>query len=325
VPLRPEPGPARLRLALARRGKLLAVAACVGLLLPLSAGVQPRLPAGLGWLLDLAVHWQWLWLGLLGAALALCAAARSWRWLVLALVGTAPWWAATASLEPSADADAPGRTLTVASANVHLDNADAGRLLQWVRALQADVVVVLEVSPAMAGALAAACDYPHRKVLAAHDPFGMALLSRHPLRDVQVLRLRAGPPALQALVDAPSGPASVTALHTMPPIVGPHAVAERDADITEALGRARAAGAPALVAGDFNATPWSSGLRAAQAQGFARALGLAPTWPAFGAGVFGIPIDHVLADSRWRVVQSGRGPDLGSDHLPVYARLRRVD
>jgi endonuclease/exonuclease/phosphatase (EEP) superfamily protein YafD len=111
----------------------------------------------------------------------------------------------------------------------------------------------------------------------------------------------------------------------MPPIVGPRGLLDRDADIAEVARQAVATGEAAIVVGDLNATPWSSGLRAAAAQGFLSAQGLAPTWPASVARVFGIPIDHVLADSRhWRVVQSGRGPQIGSDHLPVFARLQRL-
>lgn len=321
--------PAGLRPALARRGKGLAVIAGLGLLLPLAVPVQAHLPHGVAWVLDLAVHWQWFWLALLAIALLLCAAGRAWGWLGLALLGVLPGWTASPTLAPAdgrADTGALGAVLTVASANVHLSNGDAGRLLQWVRALQADVVVVLEVSPAMAEALAAAADYPHQKRLPADHPFGIALLSRHPLREVAVLRLRAGPPALRALVDAPAGAVGVVALHTMPPIVGPRGLLERDIDIAEAASQARAAAAAAVVAGDLNATPWSSGLRAAQAQGFLRAQGLAPTWPVPVAVAFGIPIDHVLASSaHWRVLETGRGPDVGSDHLPVYARLRRLD
>lgn len=318
---------------------MLAVLAGGGLLLPLVVPWQPHLPLTMAWLLDLAVHWQWLWLALLGLALALCALGRAWRWLGLAALAALPGWMASDALAPAGPAgpvgmigqtagtasmparDAP---FTVASANVHLDNTDAAPLLRWVRALQADVVVVLEVSPALAPGLEAAGDFPHRHLLPADNPFGIALLSRHPLRDVQVVRLRAGPLAVQAVVEAPGGPVHVTALHTMPPIVGPAGLVMRDLDIAELVDQAAATGLPAVVAGDLNATAWSSGLRVAEARHFVRAQGLAPTWPVPLASVMGIPIDHVLADRRrWRVQETGRGPDLGSDHRPVYARLRR--
>lgn len=323
--------PSGLGPALARRGKELAVLAGLGLLLPLAVPLQAHLPAGVAWVLDLAVHWQWFWLALLGVALLLCAAGRArhpWRWLPWVLLGALPWWTASPRLAPAdggAGAGTPGAVFTVATANVHLGNADASRLLQWVWALQADVVVVLEVSPAMARALAAATHYPHQKLLPADHPFGIALLSRYPLREATVLRLQAGVPAWHALVDTPSGLASVAALHTMPPIVGPRGLIDRDADIAAVVHQAQAAGTAAIVAGDLNATAWSSGLRVAQARGFLRAQGLAPTWPLPLARGFGIPIDHVLASPHWRVVESGRGPDVGSDHLPVFARLQRVD
>ena len=34
---------------------------------------------------------------------------------------------------------------------------------------------------------------------------------------------------------------------------------------------------------------------------------------------------HVLASAHWRLLSSERGPDLGSDHLPVLARVELID
>ena len=78
---------------------------------------------------------------------------------------------------------------------------------------------------------------------------------------------------------------------------------------------------PTVVAGDLNATPWSPAFNELDDLGLRRATGLAPTWPSALHGISGIPIDHVPASRHWRLVASGRGPDPGSDHRPVIARL----
>jgi endonuclease/exonuclease/phosphatase (EEP) superfamily protein YafD len=78
---------------------------------------------------------------------------------------------------------------------------------------------------------------------------------------------------------------------------------------------------PLIVAGDLNATPWSSAFAVAARHGLDRASGLAPTWPRRHVG---IPIDHVLADTHWRRGEAQRGPDIGSDHLPVRVALHPV-
>lgn len=87
------------------------------------------------------------------------------------------------------------------------------------------------------------------------------------------------------------------------------------------LAEHRTHGLPGLVAGDLNATAWSSALHQAQRQGFRRTTPLIPTRPSALRSVSGIPIDHVLASPEWRTVESLRGPDIGSDHFPVAVRL----
>jgi endonuclease/exonuclease/phosphatase (EEP) superfamily protein YafD len=82
---------------------------------------------------------------------------------------------------------------------------------------------------------------------------------------------------------------------------------------------------PAIVAGDFNQPVevavfrryWSDLGDAFSEAGF----GLGPTkftrW-------FGARIDHILHDSEWRARRSWVGPDIGSDHRPVFAELEWV-
>lgn len=77
-----------------------------------------------------------------------------------------------------------------------------------------------------------------------------------------------------------------------------------------------------LLAGDLSATPWSSALIGTERAGLSRATGLSPTW---SSRHIGIPIDHVLASRHWRRSAYTRGPDIGSDHLPVRVALQWAD
>lgn len=82
-----------------------------------------------------------------------------------------------------------------------------------------------------------------------------------------------------------------------------------------------------IVLGDFNATPWSFGLgRLVRASGLTRWSRAQFSWPVPAAmdrliPVPVLPIDHVLTGDHWQVVSLTRGPDLGSDHFPLTARL----
>lgn len=74
---------------------------------------------------------------------------------------------------------------------------------------------------------------------------------------------------------------------------------------------------PFLVMGDFNTSPWARiyrqtpGTRAGDPT-------LEVTFPA-SALLLGIPIDHIKFGGGLRVTEHHVGPDIGSDHLPVFA------
>lgn len=313
-----------LKLAIARRLKWLFAAAAAGLLLPLAARLSDPLPNAMAWVLDLAVHWQWLYAGALCiCAMALALLTRGLTWLIGLLAAALPWFTAAPPADAAADASAPGSssTFTLATANVEVNNTDPERLLHWLRGVQADAVVVLEVSPAIARALEAQTDFAVRKVLPSDDPFGIALLSRHPASQLQVRQLGAGIDYITARLQWHGRELAVSAVHTMPPLFGASSYRARDGDIAKMLAEHRVHGSPALVAGDLNATAWSSALFQAQREGFRRTTSLMPTWPTALHSISGIPIDHVLASPEWRVAESLRGPDIGSDHFPVAVRL----
>lgn len=267
-------------------------------------------------LIDLASHWQWLLLaGLL--LMGTIAAWRQPRWALLLLAAPLPWWTA-ASRAPEA---LPGSSvLAIASANVFYGHHDAQPLLRWVMAEQPDLLVVLELSPEFAEGLVALPGYPHRQVLPQADAFGLAVLSRHPLQDTQIVTDGDGIPQIQTTLQWRGRRVALTAMHPMPPMSTHYRRSLNDK--LQTLARAAQARAePSLVVGDLNATAWAASFAGLEARGLRRSTGLAPTWPALGRGCFGIPIDHVLVSPHWAVVGSANGPDVGSDHLPILVRL----
>jgi endonuclease/exonuclease/phosphatase (EEP) superfamily protein YafD len=281
-----------------------------------------RMLAGTGgvleWLIDLAAHWQWLFLAILLPS-AVVAASKDRRWVVLLLAAPLPWLSVSA---PAVQMPVtPGAaTFSVASANVFFRNHDAGRLVRWVARVQPDVVVILELTPAYAEGLKALDGYPHRHVIAQDDAFGIAILSRHPLIQVQELRDAQGIPLVRAKIRWRDRLIGLAALHPMPP-QSPYYHVVRNERLRLATGAPAKGDLPRIVAGDFNATPWSNAFTGLAELGWHRTLGLAPTWPASWRGWMGVPIDHVLVNRYWALADSEVGPDIGSDHLPVLARL----
>lgn len=294
---------------------LLSAACIAGLCVPWLAGTLAEARGTLPWLLDLASHWQWLYAIVLFACI-LSLAVRRRIWLCGLCLLALPWLTASSRLPAAKD---PDRSLTIVSANIHYRSTDISRLAAWLAQEQPDVVVVLEVSPAAADALAVLQAYPHRLLAADESPFGIALLSRHPLEAARLVPSHDGIPHVEARIAWQGTRVDLIAFHPMPPLT-PYFRHERDRRLLDMARKADPA-TPALIVGDLNATPWSSGLSALQELGLRRATSAAPTWPSAGLGWFGIPIDHVLASAHWQVAESKVGPLMGSDHLPVLARL----
>ncbi|MBU1815781.1 MAG: endonuclease/exonuclease/phosphatase family protein [Gammaproteobacteria bacterium] len=297
----------------------------------LTAPVSRVLPADslprLQWLVELAAHWQWAYTVVGALALGVLVWGRRSRWLLLAalvLGGSFLWQPAT--LPSSAEPVASARVLTVGTANLNLATTDFAPLVLWLASADApDVVMLQEFTGRAQSALAShpevAARYPHRLQVPQPDPFGLAVLSRHPLTNLQTLQPQNEHDTLRlrATLAWQGTAVHLSALHPMPPLNAAYAQARDRALVQEAL-HIQQTGGLGVMAGDLNITPWTRGLFAIDAH-MRRANGLAPSWPNAWGGWSVLPLDHVLASPGWQVVGSHAGPDLGSDHRPVVVQL----
>jgi endonuclease/exonuclease/phosphatase (EEP) superfamily protein YafD len=313
-----------MRFRSGRRADLLGLA-----LLALAAASLAAALARLGWPFELFAHfrWQLCTAAVIGAAAA--AYLRRPRLALLAVAAFALPWVATgvarAPATPAADT-CRGPELVIASVNLHYANALHAEALQWLESHPADVVVLQEVTPAWQAALAdTGATYPHRVVLPREDAYGIAVLARVPLDDVQELDfLGDGLPSLGVTANVGGQPVRVLALHTHWPVL-PALHRSRDRVLDRAAAYVRAARLPAVIAGDLNLTPYApafrrllegAGLRDAYA-----GHGWRPTWRA-SFWPLAIPIDHVLVPPDVCIAEAEVGRGIGSDHRPIRVRLR---
>ncbi|MDX2218551.1 MAG: endonuclease/exonuclease/phosphatase family protein [Burkholderiales bacterium] len=309
-----------LRQAVVRRLRIFAVLCCAGLLLPwLARGLARTELDSLWWVTDLAAHWQALYASALAASvLALVWLNRNVRWLALLPVLALPWLSASPTL-PTANGTSD-RTIKIIAANLHFGNDDPAKLRMLMDAEAADLVFLAEIGPGAAKALAVWPAWPHQARLPRADPFGLALVSKHPITGLKLEESPGGVPLLRATVDWQGTTLVVSVMHPMPPLSAAFA-RERDQVLANEAAQHAQHGRPALMAGDFNASPWSDAFSGPARAGFRRASSAFPgTWPA-GIHWLGIPIDHVLASPHWVLAERRVGPDIGSDHRPVFTRL----
>ena len=312
--------PARLHRYLDKRARWLAPVCALGLTVPLISDVLAGSEGTLEWMIDLASHWQWLYLvGLVLACGILTLNDRRWTLWLLAM----PLVGLTAS-SPAIDVGhvtiQNTEVFTIASANVNLGNRDSAALIRWLAEAKPDVVILLEVSPEYVRGLDLLSGYPFRHLVPRHDPFGIAVLSRFPFSYVKTVEGEGGREHIESLIDWKGQPIRLIAWHPMPPI-SPFDHTSRNQQLFALAKAAKNSGQPAILAGDLNATPWSNAFSGLDQAGLRRATGLTPTWPAIGYGWMGIPIDSVLVTSQWAVMEKKVGPNLGSDHLPVLVRI----
>lgn len=302
----------------ARRARWLAVVSLVGLTSPLLSGLFAGSSGTIAWLVDLMSHWQWLYLASLFLACFILMLENP-RWGLALLAAPLPWMTAGEQVPISAP-DPSTRGLNVVSANVHFGNTDAVPLTRWLSNTSPDVVVLHEISSAYAQQLQAYANYPFKQLAPANNPFGLAILSRFPLTNIESVTDEGGIPHLKALLDWNGHPVTLIAWHPMPPL-SPEYHHARNVQLRALAQAARREGNPTILAGDLNATPWSSAFGGISQMGLRRATSLLPTWPTAGLGWLGIPIDHVLVSAHWEVLERSRGPNIGSDHLPVVVQI----
>ena len=282
--------------------------------------------APLGWPFELFVHFR-VQYAVAAMLLALWFAWRRRRWAValsLALAAWHAWPGAERLLAAPATSGCNGPAFTVATANVEFSNEDHAAFLGWLDAHPADLLVVQEVTAAWAETLAGRAAYPHYELLSREDPYGIAVLSRWPLESVEQVDLAGdGLPSFTGVVRVAGQPVRFLALHTHWPVM-PDLARARDASLQAAAGIARGDAAPVVLLGDLNLTPDAPEFhRLLEESGLEDVLqgqGWHPTWLA-GFWPLALRIDHVLASPALCVEQAEVGPEVGSDHRPVTARL----
>jgi poly(A) polymerase len=237
----------------------------------------------------------------------------------------------------------PGRIAAVTSAalraitwNLLFDRYDGDILRsdeRWQDALDrlaplaADVIVLCEVTPkiwqrVLEQPWVRAYNVSHAPTAPRLEPFGQAILARHPLRDVRVLELARRRTAVSATLDVGDRAIGVVALH-LTSDKQPDAAALRDAQLAGVLAHVRSEQRDAwIVAGDFNSAPevHASSIAAARA---------IDAWEAVRPGEPGYTFDAVANTLAAATSSTGRSTRLDRvlaiGLAPTGARLIGVE
>lgn len=251
---------------------------------------------------------------------------RAWRWAGAATMVVVLSGAQIVTHPGMAPVASPGHepTLRLMVYNIYHLNDDLDAVVATVRRYDPDVVFLMEYSDAVQGRIEGAfTDYPHRLIRTSRLTMGLALFSRLPIEAAEVLRAEETRiPVFEVRLLADDKSFTFVGGHPWPPQLQWGALHRSQ---MEAITRvAAAAEPPLLVAGDFNAAPWSHTVRElaerSEVRLVRRQLDLTKTFYPFPG--FGLPLDHVLVSDTWQVLALEYGPPGGSDHAPLIVDLR---
>ena len=298
----------------------------IGLLVLIPGTLSRFVASAIPW--ELITHFQWqYWLGSL-IVIALAALSRS-KWIaVIALLPLTVSTLAIWSYWFGGESQQVGlqSSIMLFLSNVQTSNQSHQDVLDAIAAADPDIVILQETDATWFAAMQPLLEsYPHNINAIRSDNFGMVVFSQIPFDQSSTKYIPpANVPTIMATFEIANQPVDVIATHPLPPMRFETANARNlqlKAIAEEVASRAN----PTIVIGDLNITPWSphfralidvSGLRDAR-DGF----GIQPTWPLRLPAVFRIPIDHCLVSDAFRVLEMKRGPDVGSDHLPIIVTL----
>jgi|MDTC01.2.fsa_nt_gb endonuclease/exonuclease/phosphatase (EEP) superfamily protein YafD len=162
--------------------------------------------------------------------------------------------------------------------------------------------------------------FPHRFTEPKSNWQGITFYSKHPWKTAPRLIEGLSSPTLTVELELANGVVRLVGVHPVPPIRP--ALSKSRNDLLSMVARNVSKNKyPTIVAGDFNATPWSPHFRdfasVADLSDSARGRGLQNTWNRYPIFVTGLPIDHVLTSTGITVLTRKIGPQIGSDHRPV--------
>jgi endonuclease/exonuclease/phosphatase (EEP) superfamily protein YafD len=204
--------------------------------------------------------------------------------------------------------------------NVNSSLGDAARVRTVIEAENPDILVLEEISSRWLGDLTWLTNtYPHCLIEPREDNFGIALYSKLPLRDSQIVYVgEADVPTIIATVQLKQKDLYVVATHPLPPL-GKDYTRLRNGHL-EQLPKILRSPHPILLLGDLNLTPWNNNfqklLNDTGLQDSTKGFGYQPSWPS-QSPVLLIPLDHCLHSKEISILNRRIGKSVSSDHYPL--------
>jgi endonuclease/exonuclease/phosphatase (EEP) superfamily protein YafD len=275
------------------------------------------------YLLDLTSHFKLQYL--IGGIIGLCyfIFKRRKPWVIVSLIcilinlaEIAPWYWPNPAIATAVQSSIP---LKVLQSNLLFHNQQYEKLLTFVRAETPDIAAFMEVKEKWKEQLETLRDILPYAVFKGE----LALYSSLPLERVYERSLDSGKRGVLAQTSFQGNTLSIVLVHPNIPL-SKNLFNSRNKQLKAVADYVAPLKNPAIVLGDFNISLWSpiykNFVKNAQIKNARSGFGIMPTWPTHKPLLY-IPIDHCFVNREIQVLNTRKGPNIGSDHLPLVTDL----
>jgi len=209
--------------------------------------------------------------------------------------------------------------------NVLTSNLDYQSTLKYIEEKEPDIISLNEVNQRWIDNLKLSQKYKYSITEIREDNFGIALFSKIELKNPRIEYFGdAQLPSAVAELNVGYNEVTVLTTHPLPPI-SRSGFKYRNNQFDSIIQNRKSFKESMILLGDLNTTSWSYGfqnlLKGMDLYDSRRGHGIGFSWPV-SLPILSIPIDHCLVSKDIEVLKRETGPDLGSDHRPIYVELK---
>ncbi|KAF0675437.1 endonuclease/exonuclease/phosphatase family protein [Profundibacterium mesophilum] len=217
--------------------------------------------------------------------------------------------------------------VTLMSSNVLMENRDYAAVRRVIEENDPDILFLMEIDQTWLDAMEPALEGYETVIRHPKDNYyGLVFATRLKMHEVRVAYLtQERTPTLFSELETDDGKRfRFVGMHPKPPTPGVD-TEERDDQLFYAARFARDSNLPVVIMGDFNAVAWSHVAHKFKSVGryLDPRIGRGPL-PSFDANhrIMRFPIDQLYITPDIALISFGRGENVGSDHFPMFAKLR---
>lgn len=218
--------------------------------------------------------------------------------------------------------------IKILSANIYQKNKQYDKLLAQVKAIDPDVIFLLETDSKWEKAVKELeTDYPYTLKAPLSNTYGLLFYSRYELSNARVNYIvKDDIPSIEALIQLPSGvKVQLYGLHPEPPVPNESLYSTaKDKELMKVALKARDSRYPVIVIGDLNDVAWSYTTtlfeKVSKLLDVRKGRGFYSTFSA-NHWFLRFPLDYIFCSAEFGLIRMKRLGRNGSDHFPIFTHL----